>query len=520
MRPPTTAVGPTAPPAIDRGRRLSVLVCSAAVFVVMLDGSIVNVALPTIAANIHADTSGLQWIVDGYLLVLACGLLSAGALGDRLGRRRVFLTGLVIFAIASCGASLAPNLATLVGFRLLQGLGGAMLPPSALAIIAHTFPDRRERARAMGIWGAVSGFAVATGPLVGGVLVSVAGWRAIFWVNVPVLAVALLATSRYVTDSRALHPRRLDLPGQFLAATGLATLTYALINAPHSGWTAPTTILMLAAAGTALGAFVDVERRRAQPMLPLGYFRDRRFSGAALVAILALFAVNGFMFVSTLYLQDLRHYSPLEAGAALLPASAVMVPLAPLAGRLTSTRGPVVPLVIATASMALGLLALTRSDPGSGLSGLALAYLGVGVGMGLMNPPITTTAVSALPPDRSGVAAGVTATSRQVGAVFGVATAGSILAYKAGTHAVHASPFSSSAAVLHASHLGYGVCAAAAALAGLVSVLTLRASPGSQIGYDGVDLESSSARANLTFGAGSSSYSWHDKCTEPETGSP
>lgn len=477
MSEPTLAVALPAPTAIDRGRWLSVLVCSAAVFVVMLDGSIVNVALPTIAASLHTGTAGLQWIVDGYLLVLACGLLTAGAVGDRLGRRRVFRTGLIVFAIASSGASLAPDLATLVGFRMLQGLGAAMLPPSGLAIIANTFPDRHERARAIGVWGAVSGVAIASGPLMGGVLVAVAGWRAIFWVNVPVLAVALLGTIRYLAESRASHSRRLDLPGQILAAIGLAALTDAMINAPDRGWAAPITVITLAAAAATLVAFVAVERRRAEPMLPMGYFTDRRFTGAAMVAVLALFAVNGFTFLSTLYLQDVRDYSPLEAGVSLLPATAVMLPLAPLSGRLTAARGPLIPLVVATTSMALGLLALTRTGPDAGLPGIALAFLAVGVGMGMVNPPLTTTAVSALPPAQSGVAAGVAATSRQVGAVCGVAVAGSILAYTSGSHSARANSPAATAALLHASNLGYAACGVAAVLAGIVSILTMREGP-------------------------------------------
>lgn len=456
--------------AIDRGRpraqqsvssgsrRWSLLVCSTAVFVVMLDGSIVNVALPTIGSALATGTTGLQWIVDAYLVVLACCLLSAGALGDRFGRRRVFRIGLALFGVASAAASVAPTLATLVAARMLQGLGAAMLPPSSLSIIATTFPDRAERARAMGTWGAVSGLAVASGPLAGGVLIASAGWRSIFWINLPVVLAALVLTKRHVSESRAVAPRRLDPFGQVLAAGTLGLLTDAVIQAPARGWTTPITMALFGIAAAGLAGFLAVEHRRREPMLALGSFRDPVFSGAAAIATLALFAISGFTFLSTIYLQEVRGDEALLAGLTLLPATAMVLPGAPLSARLTARYGPRRPVVIAAASLSGGLLVLTQVGEHTSTWLLVIAFLAVGAGTGMVNPPVTTSAVSALPPDQAGVAAGVTGTARQLGAVLGVAVLGSLL---------------TGPDYLSAQHAGFAAAAAAAASAGIVALRTL-----------------------------------------------
>jgi len=448
----------------DSARRRSLLICSTAVFVVMLDSTIVNVALPRIGRAFSAGTSGLQWVVDGYLLVLACGLLSAGAAGDRFGRRRVFRIGLTVFGLASAAASVAPGMAALIGCRMVQGLGAAMLPPSTLSIIANTFPDRQQRLRAMGTWGALSGLAVAAGPLLGGVLVSLVGWRSIFWINVPITAAAIVLTARYVEESRAPRPRSIDPVGQILAVLGLAATTDALIEAPRRGWTSSATVVLFIAATVALLGFVLVERRRSEPMLDMGYFRDRAFSGAAAVAVLAYFAINGFTFLSTLYLQNLRGENALIAGLSLLPATALVLPLAPLSARLTAKHGPRRPVIFSTGAMLVGLLVLSRIHAHQSYTLLAVGYAAMGVGMGMVNPPLTTTAVSALPPEQSGVAAGVTGTSRQVGAVFGVALLGSLL-----TSGGQASRY----AFIQASHRGFVLAAGAAGIAAVIGWFTL-----------------------------------------------
>ncbi len=410
-----------------RAERLSLLVCSAAVFMVMLDGTIVNVALPVMGRTFGAGLSGLQWVVDAYLLVLASLLLTFGAAGDRLGRRRLFKTGLVVFAVGSAACSLAPSLDTLVVFRMLQATGAAMLPPASLSIIANTFTDRKARAAAMGTWGAVSGLSVASGPLLGGILVDLVGWRAIFWVNIPVGIVAFVMAGRYITESRAAHPRRVDLPGQTLAVAFLALVTYALIEGPVHGWRSAFIVSLFALAGAALAGFVMVERRSGEPLLDLRFFADRPFAGAAAVATVAFVALNGFTFLTTLYLQDIRGDSPLVAGLSLLPATAIIVVVSPLSGRLTGHLGPRLPVTAAGASMAAGLATLAWTTSAEPLWTLAVAYLLVGIGVGLVNPPVTTTAMSALPPDQAGVAAGVTGTARQVGGVIGVALLGSVV---------------------------------------------------------------------------------------------
>lgn len=468
MSGPVVVEGAGAAPVVGAvHRRWSLLVCSTAVFLVMLDGSIVNVALPTIGAGFGAGTAGLQWIVDDYLLVVACGLLTAGALGDRYGRRRVFRAGLVIFGIASAAAGLASGMPALIAARMVQGLGASMLPPSSLAIIADTLRDRSERARAMGTWGAVSGLAVASGPLLGGVLIAAAEWRAIFWCNIPVILVALLLTRRHVSESRAVRPRPLDVPGQVLAAATLGLLTDAVIQAPARGWTSRASLLMFAGSGLALIAFLAVESRRRDPMLELGSFSNPTFTGAASIATLALFAISGFTFLSTLYLQEVRGDGPLGAGLTLLPATAMVLPCAPFAARLTARHGPRRPVVIATAALTAGLLLLALGGRHPSLGFLALAYLAVGAGTGMVSSPLTTTTVSALPPDQGGVAAGVTGTARQIGAVLGVAVLGSLVA---GAAPHRLAPASELAATLRP---GFAVAAAATAVAGVVSLIAL-----------------------------------------------
>jgi EmrB/QacA subfamily drug resistance transporter len=416
-------------PELSRRRRLLVLtVCCSSLFIVGLDATIVNIALPSVQRDLHAPLSGLQWTVDAYTLVVASFLILAGSTGDRVGRRRTFQVGLATFTLGSLLCSLAPSLGWLVAFRAIQAIGGSMLNPVALSIIANTFTDDRERARALGIWGAVFGLSMALGPVVGGVLVATVGWRGIFWVNIPVGIVAIVATALAVPESRAPHARRVDPVGQVLIIVTLASLTYAIIEGPRHGWSSAIILGLFAVSAAAGAALVIYERRREEPLLDLRFFRSAPFTGAVVIAITAFSALAGFLFLNTLYLQDARHLSALHAGLYTLPMAAMTVLLAPLSGRITGQRGPRIPLLVAGVMTTAGALMMSGVTATSPVAWLMLAYVMLGIGNGMVNPPISNTAVSGMPRSQAGVAAAVASTSRQVGGSLGVALTGSAVA--------------------------------------------------------------------------------------------
>jgi EmrB/QacA subfamily drug resistance transporter len=411
---------------VSRKRRMLVLaICCTSLFIVGIDVTIVNVALPSIQHDLHAPVSGLQWTVDAYTIVVASFLMLSGSTADRIGRRRTFQAGLGLFTLGSLACSLAPGLGWLVAFRMLQALGGSMLNPVAMSIITNTFTDRAERARAIGMWGAVFGVSLALGPVVGGALVSSVGWRGIFWVNIPVGIAAIILTALFVPESRAPRARRVDPVGQLLVILLLASLTYGIIEGPNSGWTSVKILSCFGVAVAALIGLVGYEPRRDEPLLDLRFFRSAPFSGATVIAVCAFAALGGFLFLNTLYLQDARGFSALRAGLYTLPMAAMTVLLAPLSGRIVAARGPRLPLVAAGIATTAGGIMLTRlaSDTSSGY--LLLSYVVFGIGSGLVNAPITNTAVSGMPRSQAGVAAGIASTSRQVGSTLGVAVAGS-----------------------------------------------------------------------------------------------
>jgi EmrB/QacA subfamily drug resistance transporter len=411
-----------------RRRRLGVLlICSSSLFIVYLDSTILNVALPTLQRDLHASISGLQWVADAYLLVVSSLLLLSGSAADRLGRKRVFLIGLAGFGLGSLLCSLAPDTGWLIGLRMLAGIGGSMLTPVSLSIVRNTFHDPRERAHAIGIWSGIFGVATAAGPIVGGVLVSATGWRSIFWLNVPICAAMFAATIRYVPDSRAPQPRRVDVPGQLLMIAALGALTYAVIQGPVAGWTAVPVLALFAVAALAAAAFVAVERRAAEPLIELRFFRSRPFTGAGVIAVLSFVVLGGFLFVMTLYLQEVRGDSPLRAGLSLLPATLVMAAAAPVASRLINRRGPRVPLVASGLLIAAGLALLLGLGPDTSYLWIAVALAVLGAGLGLVNPPITNTGVSGMPPAQAGVASAVISVTRQVGSLLGVAVMGDMV---------------------------------------------------------------------------------------------
>ncbi|AVV42715.1 MFS transporter [Streptomyces sp. ID05-04B] len=414
-------------PELSPRRRLLVLaICCMSLLIVSLDVTVLNVALPAMQRDLHATTAGLQWTIDAYTLVLAALLMLAGSTADRIGRRKVFMAGLVVFAAGSLLCSLAPNLELLVVARMVQAVGGSMLNPVAMSIITNTFTDPRERARAIGVWGAVVGISMAAGPLLGGLLVESVGWRSIFWINLPVGLAALLATLRYVPESRAPKARRPDPVGQLLVIVLFGSLTYAIIEAPEAG--ATTSGPFAAVAVAALLGLLRYEPRRAEPLIDLQFFRSAPFSGATVVAISSFAALGGFLFLSTLYLQNVRGLDALHAGLWMLPMAVPTFLCAPLSGRLVGARGPRLPLVIAGTAMTLSGLLFALFDAETSDATLFLGYALFGVGFGFVNAPITNTAVSGMPRSQAGVAAAVASTSRQLGQTLGVAVIGAVLA--------------------------------------------------------------------------------------------
>jgi EmrB/QacA subfamily drug resistance transporter len=353
-----------------RGRTVVLVTCCLSVFVAGLDVTIVNVALPSIQRALNAPVSGLQWAIDAYTLVIACLLMLSGSLADRFGRRRVFQTGLALFSLGSLLCSVAPTLGALVAFRALQAVGGSMLNPVAMSIIATTFTEPAARARAVGAWGAVAGLSLAGGPVLGGLLVSGLGWRAIFWINLPVGALAIYLTHRFVPESRAGRGKRFDPLGQLLVVTLLGPATAAVIEGPGHGWGSPLIIALFALALVSAFALVLVERRQAEPLVDMRFFRSPAFSGAALICVVALMTLGGFLLLNTLYLQDVRGYSPLRAGVLTIPMAATLAVLSLVSGRIVAVRGPRPALVLAGLLLAAGtgVLIGTGLTPATGIS--------------------------------------------------------------------------------------------------------------------------------------------------------
>jgi EmrB/QacA subfamily drug resistance transporter len=415
-----------APDEMSYSRRMLVLaICCMSLFIVGLDVTIVNVALPSIGHDLHAGVSGLQWTIDAYTLVLASLLMLAGSTADRLGRRRTFQTGLATFALGSLLCSVAPGLGWLVAFRMLQAVGGSMLNPVAMSIITNTFLGPKERAKAIGIWGGVVGLSMALGPITGGLLVETVGWRGIFWVNVPVGIAAIVLTALFVPESRAARARKVDPVGQVLVIILLAALVYALIEGPGSGWTSAKILGCFGISALALIGLARYETRREEPLIDLRFFRSAPFSGAVAIAICAFAGLGGFLLVNTLYLQDVRGYSPLLAGVYTLPMAAMTAIFSPLSGRLVGSRGTRPSLIVAGLGITAAGLVLTQVTAGTSSIVLIGSYVLFGMGFGMVNAPITNSTVSGMPRSQAGVAAGVASTSRQVGSSLGVAVIGS-----------------------------------------------------------------------------------------------
>lgn len=401
------------------------VVMSAGMFLVLLDVTVVNVAVPSITSALRTTTAGVQWVVDGYTVVLASLLLAGGALGDRLGHRQVVAGGLAIFGAASVGCALAPSASVLVATRAAQGVGAAMLLPGSIAAIADAYPERAAQDRALGIWAGVSSLALPAGPLLGGLLVSALGWRAVFWINPPVTAICLVGVLVWVRAPGEHRRRRLDPAGLALGTIGLAAVVYAVIAA---GTGAVTAVVAGAAGVLALVALVVVERRAAEPLLPPSLFRRPAFAAANGSALVMNLTSNGLLFVLTRYLQSVLGRSALEAGIMLLPLFVPLAALSPLAGRLTARHGPRLVLLAGAILAAAGQLCLLLVSTTSTYPRLVPALIGVGLGVGLFTAPAVATAIQSVPAERSGLASGINNTARQAGTALGVAIYGAIAA--------------------------------------------------------------------------------------------
>jgi EmrB/QacA subfamily drug resistance transporter len=376
--------------------------------VASLDATVVGIALPSIGRSFHTGVGSLQWVVTGYSLTLASFLLIGGSLGDRIGRKRVFLFGVAWFALASAASGLAPNTTVLILARALQGVGGALLTPASLAILQASFRPE-DRARAIGAWSGLGGLAAAAGPLVGGYLIAAGSWRWVFFINLPVAAGVIVLTARHVPESAdPLVSGRIDMSGAAVAVTFLTGLTYALIEGPNVGWASPVVLGALVVAGAAGGAFFFVERHAANPMLPLPMFAVRQFSATNAVTFIIYGALAGALFLLPVELQLVSGYSPLASGLALLPVTAIMLVFSARSARLSSRIGPRLQMGVGPLVVGGGLVLLTRATHGSGYASHVLpGVLVLGTGLAITVAPLTATAMEAAPSEHAGVASAV-----------------------------------------------------------------------------------------------------------------
>ena len=411
----------------DKRQKILVLLTMCfALFMAMLDNTVVNVALPTISRKLGAGVSGLQWVVDGYVLAFASLLLTGGILGDRYGRKKVFILGLFGFTGASLLCGLSHSTGQLVAFRALQGIGASLLLPGTLSIITNTFPVE-ERAQAIGIWAGVSALALALGPTAGGYLVEHAGWASVFFLNVPIGIIGAVVASRVVGESTSPNARKLDGLGLLLGTGMLFSVTYALIEANQKGWGDSTILGSLALAAWLLLAFVVWEARNPDAMVPTGLFGIPAFATGSVVAFAISVAMFGTFFFFSLYLQLVRGYSAFQAGVRFLPLTVMIVFVAPNAGRLAQKYGSRWPLTFGLTMAGTGLLLLSRIGTGTNYAVVTPILMMMGIGMGSTMTPMTAAVMNAVGPARAGLGSAATNTAREVGGVFGVALLGTLL---------------------------------------------------------------------------------------------
>jgi EmrB/QacA subfamily drug resistance transporter len=418
---------------VHRRRWLTLAVLCLSLVVIIVDNSILNVALPTLSrppsqGGLGAADSDLQWIVDSYVLVFAGLLLTAGSLGDRFGRYRALAFGLAVFGLGSGVAAFAPSSGALIASRAVMGVGGAFIMPATLSIITNVFTDPRERGRAIGVWAGVAGLGLAIGPVTGGALLEHFWWGSVLLVNVPIVAIALVGGFRLVPDSRDPAAPRVDVPGALLSITGLATVLWGLIEGPTHGWTSAGVLGAFALGLALMAGFVWWEQHTDQPMLDIGFFRNPRFSAASMAITLTFMALMGVIFGLTQYLQSVLGFSPLEAGAILLPMSAVMLVLAPMSARLVERLGTKLVLGTGLLVVALALALQTTLDTGSSTLHVVLVTIVLAAGMANVMAPATESIMGSLPRAKAGVGSAVNDTTRQMGGAIGVALIGSLLA--------------------------------------------------------------------------------------------
>jgi EmrB/QacA subfamily drug resistance transporter len=452
---------PDGGPDMQRGKTLWTLVLtSIGLFMVVLDNLVVSTALPVIRVDLGASIEELEWTVNAYTLTFAVFLLTGAALGDRFGRRRMFTLGIAIFTVASAAAALAPSMETLIAARAVQGLGGALVMPLTLTILSAAFPAEK-RGVALGIWGAIGGIAVASGPLVGGVVIEGISWQWIFWLNVPIgLVLVPLALAR-LQESHG-KDKALDLPGLSLASLGLLGVVWGLVNGNADGWTSAGILGSLALGVAALVAFVAWELRAAEPMLPMRYFRDRTFSAANAASLLMSFGMFGAIFLLTQYFQTAQGYSPLESGLRILPWTAMPMLVAPIAGALSDRIGgrPILAVGLALQAVGLGWMAAVMSVE-TGYVSLIGPFVVSGIGIGMFFAPVANLVLDSVSAAEEGKASGVNGAVREVGGVFGVAVLASIFAQTGG----YASPQTFVDGLVPATFVGAAVVAGGAATA-------------------------------------------------------
>jgi EmrB/QacA subfamily drug resistance transporter len=414
----------------DKRKKILVLLAMCfALFMAMLDNTVVNVALPTISRKLGAGVSGLQWIVDSYVLAFATLLLTGGILGDRYGRKRLFLGGLLGFTFASLLCALSQSTGQLIAARAFQGVSAAMVMPGTLSILTVTFPAE-ERAQAIGIWSGVSGIALAIGPTLGGWLVETVGWQSVFFINVPIGIIGAFVALRVVDESRSPQARKLDVVGLALGTGLLTSLTYGLIEANQYGWSDPLITGCLGLAAVLIVSFLLWERHNPEPLLPLKLFRIPTFAAGTLVALTISFGMFGTFFFASLYFQVIRGYSAFSAGLHMLPLTAMITFIAPNAGRYAQKYGPRWPLTFGLATAGTGLVLMSRANAATPYPLIAIALAVMGIGMASTMTPMTAAVMGAVGPERAGLGSATTNTAREVGGTLGIAVLGTLLTTK------------------------------------------------------------------------------------------